>query len=58
MINNKDSIVWQEKYPVENGMVFGHVYVSEKLVDGNGVPVKTNLGLSVFDKAYINPADS
>ena len=34
-------------------MVFGHVYVSEKLVDGNGVPVKTNLGLSVFDKAYI-----
>ena len=57
MINNKDSIVWQEKYPVENGMVFGHVYVSEKLVDGNGVPVKTNLGLSVFDKAYINPAD-
>lgn len=57
MINNKDSIVWQEKYPVENGMVFGHVYVSEKLVDGNGVPVKTNLGLSVFDKAYINSAD-
>ncbi|WP_278704720.1 hypothetical protein [Parabacteroides goldsteinii] len=35
MINNKDSIVWQEKYPVENGMVFGHVYVSEKLVDGD-----------------------
>ena len=57
MINNKDSIVWQEKYPVENGMVFGHVYVGEKLADGNGVPVKTNLGLSVFDKAYINPAD-
>ena len=35
MINNKDSIVWQEKYPVENGMVFGHVYVSEKLADGD-----------------------
>lgn len=28
-----------------------------KVTDGNGVPVKTNLGLSVFDKAYINPAD-
>ena len=27
------------------------------MTDGNGVPVKTNLGLSVFDKAYINPAD-
>lgn len=35
MINNKDSIVWQEKYPVENGMVFGHVYVGEKLADGD-----------------------
>lgn len=35
MINSNDSIVWQEKYPVENGMAFGHVYVSEKLAEGD-----------------------
>lgn len=35
MINCEDSIVWQEKYPVENGMAFGHVYVSEKLAEGD-----------------------
>lgn len=35
MINSEDSIVWQEKYPVENGMAFGHVYVSEKLSEGD-----------------------
>ena len=35
MINCEDSIVWQEKYPVENGMAFGHVYVSEKLSEGD-----------------------
>lgn len=29
MISPKDSVVWQEKYPVENGIVSGHVYVDE-----------------------------
>lgn len=35
MINPKDSIVWQEKYPIENGIVAGHVYIDEKLSDGD-----------------------
>lgn len=28
-----------------------------KVTDEGGAPVKANLGISVFDKAYINPAD-
>lgn len=35
MISPKDSVVWQEKYPVENGIVSGHVYVDEKLSEGD-----------------------
>lgn len=35
MINPKDSIVWQEKYPIENGIVSGHVYIDEKLSEGD-----------------------
>lgn len=35
MINSKDSVVWQEKYPVENGMALGHVYINEKLAEGD-----------------------
>lgn len=35
VINEKDSIVWQEKYPVENGIVRGHVYLSKDLPHGD-----------------------
>lgn len=35
LINPQDSVVWQEKYPIENGIVFGHVYVNEKLPEGD-----------------------
>lgn len=35
MIDSKDSVVWQEKYPVENGMALGHVYINEKLAEGD-----------------------
>ena len=35
MINPNDSVVWQEKYPIENGIVSGHVYIDEKLSEGD-----------------------
>lgn len=35
MVSSKDSVVWQEKYPVENGIASGHVYIDEKLSEGN-----------------------
>lgn len=35
MVDTKDSIVWQEKYPVEQGLVSGHVYIDEKLPEGD-----------------------
>lgn len=35
MVNDKDSVVWQEKYPIENGTANGHVYVDDKLQEGN-----------------------
>lgn len=35
MVDSEDSVVWREKYPIENGIVDGHVYVDEKLPEGN-----------------------
>jgi hypothetical protein len=36
MLNEVDGkVVWQEKYPVENGIVAGHVYVHEYLSEGD-----------------------
>lgn len=35
LINLQDSVAWQEKYPIENGIAFGHVYVNEKLPEGD-----------------------
>jgi hypothetical protein len=36
MIGEMDGhVVWQEKYPVENGIVAGHIYVQDSLRDGN-----------------------
>lgn len=35
MINPKDSVVWQGKYPIENGIVCGHVYIDKKLSEGD-----------------------
>lgn len=35
MIGEKDSIIWQEKYPVEKGITSGHVYLDEKLPEGD-----------------------
>jgi hypothetical protein len=32
---NGGEIVWQEKYPVENGLADGHVYVRDSLLSGN-----------------------
>ena len=35
MLNAKDSIVWQEKYPVLSGIAEGHVYVDKDLKEGD-----------------------
>lgn len=35
MVNNKDSVVWQEKYPIDNGIASGHVYINENLSEGD-----------------------
>ena len=35
MLNAKDSIVWQEKYPVLSGIAAGHVYVDKNLKEGD-----------------------
>ena len=35
MVDSEDSVVWREKYPIENGIVDGHVYVDEKLPEGD-----------------------
>lgn len=35
MVNRQDSVVWQEKYPIEKGITKGHVYVDEKLPEGD-----------------------
>ena len=35
MVDNKDSVVWREKYPIESGKANGHVYVDEKLSEGD-----------------------
>ncbi len=35
MISQADSVVWQEKYPIENGIASGHIYVDEKLPQGD-----------------------
>lgn len=35
MINDRDSVIWQEKYLIENGIAAGHVYVDDKLPDGD-----------------------
>lgn len=35
MADGKDSIVWQEKYPIHAGMAEGHIYVDKNLRPGN-----------------------
>lgn len=35
MIAPNDSVVWQEKYIIENGIVAGHIYVDDKLTEGD-----------------------
>ena len=35
MLNAKDSIVWQEKYPVPSGIAAGHMYVDKDLKEGD-----------------------
>lgn len=37
MVNERDSIVWQEKYPAKEGITLGHVYLSESLPSGDYV---------------------
>lgn len=34
MINDRDSVVWREKYPVTGGIAEGHVYIDENLSEG------------------------
>lgn len=31
MLDKKDSIVWQEKYPVQAGIADGHIYIDKEL---------------------------
>ena len=35
MLNAKDSIVWQEKYPVLSGIAAGHIYIDKDLKEGD-----------------------
>lgn len=35
MINEGDSVVWQEKYPIDSGIVSGHAYLGEELKEGD-----------------------
>lgn len=35
LVSETDSVVWREKYPVENGLSHGHVYIGEKWPDGD-----------------------
>lgn len=35
LFTETDSLVWQEKYPVEDGIAEGHIYLDENLPDGN-----------------------
>ncbi|WP_308550521.1 hypothetical protein [uncultured Parabacteroides sp.] len=35
MLDKKDSIVWQEKYPVQAGIVDGHIYIDKELNPGD-----------------------
>lgn len=35
MVDEKDSVVWKEKYPIVNGLADGHVYVDRKLPEGD-----------------------
>jgi hypothetical protein len=35
VVNGSDSVVWQEKYPLVNGIADGHVYLDEKLPEGS-----------------------
>ena len=35
MLNARDSIVWQEKYPVLSGIAAGHMYVDKDLKEGD-----------------------
>lgn len=35
LINKQDSIVWREKYLIEDGIVDGHIYIDEKLPAGD-----------------------
>ena len=34
MTDGKDSIVWQEKYPMQSGIAEGHIYVDKTLAEG------------------------
>lgn len=35
MLNRQDSIVWQEKYPIQAGIADGHIYIDKKLNPGD-----------------------
>lgn len=35
MLDNRDSIVWQEKYPIQSGISDGHIYVDKSLKPGD-----------------------
>ena len=35
MLNARDSIVWQEKYPVLSGIAAGHIYIDKDLKEGD-----------------------
>ena len=35
MLNENDSIVWQEKYPIQSGITNGHLYVDKNLSEGD-----------------------
>ena len=38
MLDKKDSIVWQEKYPVQAGIADGHIYIDKELNPGMPIP--------------------
>ena len=51
MLCKKDSIVWQEKYPVQAGIADGHIYIDKELNPGR-LPYPCLYQILLFGRYY------
>ena len=51
MLDKKDSIVWQEKYPVQAGIADGHIYIDKELNPGR-LPYPCLYQILLFGRYY------